>query len=103
MSLHERSFGWLRSQVLELYRQQDYARARDLVEEALPFFPEHWPTLVLWRAILTLRLGSPEEALAILEEAIGQGLWFGPAQLEDEDLAPLRSLPAFAALEKICQ
>ncbi|GER81452.1 hypothetical protein KTAU_00910 [Thermogemmatispora aurantia] len=103
MSLHERSFGWLRSQVLELYRQRDYARARDLVEEALPFFPEHWPTLVLWRAILTLRLGSPEEALAILEEAIGQGLWFGPAQLEDEDLAPLRSLPAFAALEKICQ
>ncbi|RAQ95103.1 alpha/beta hydrolase [Thermogemmatispora tikiterensis] len=103
MSLHDRSFGWLRSQVLELYHQQDYARARDLTEEALPFFPEHWSTLVLWRAILTLRLGSPEEALAILEEAIGQGLWFGPAQLGDEDLAPLRSLPAFAALEQTCQ
>ncbi|MBX5456635.1 MAG: hypothetical protein IRZ31_07015 [Thermogemmatispora sp.] len=103
MSPYDRSFGWLKSQVLELDRQQDYTRARELVEEALPFFPEHRPTLVLWRAILTLRLGSPEKALAILEEAVGQGLWFGPAQLEDEDLAPLRSLPAFTALHKICQ
>jgi hypothetical protein len=43
MSLHERSFGWLRSQVLELYRQRDHARARDLVEEALPFSPNISP------------------------------------------------------------
>jgi hypothetical protein len=103
MSLPSESFRQLQSEAPELDRRQEYARARALLEEDLPFFCAHLPGLILWRAYLTIRQGKLEEALAILEEAVAQELWFGPAQLEDESLNPLRSLPAFATATQSCQ
>lgn len=92
MDLHD-----IRREVFALHGQGRFADALAVVAGASPDSPAQDARLTFWRACLLARLDRPDEALTALLDGAARELWWFPDALErDEDLAPVRALPAFS-------
>jgi dienelactone hydrolase len=97
------TFSELSKQTYQLYKEEKYAQAFDLVTREFPRFPEQAHRLYFWQACLVSLLNQTERALDLLKEAVEAGYWYNQQQLrEDADLEPLQGLPRFEGLVEIC-
>lgn len=100
----ELTFENLEHQMMQLYKDGDYAQAFELTQQEAHRFPEHEQELYYWRMCLASRLNNIPQALQFGQEALDRGHWFSPKWIhEDEDLQPLEGLPAFEQMLAICQ
>jgi predicted esterase len=94
----------LQRQLFELYRQERYGEALELVTASLGKSSDGTSRMAFWSACLQCKLERPEHALATLIHHFELGEWFNPDRLaRDEDLAPLRDNPEFERLIEACQ
>jgi hypothetical protein len=94
----------LQRQLFELYRQERYGEALELVTAGIGKIPDGTSRIAFWSACLQCKLERPEEALATLIHHFELGEWFNPDRLAgDEDLAPLRDDPEFERLIEACR
>ncbi|WP_206336212.1 hypothetical protein, partial [Streptomyces torulosus] len=91
----------LDARVTRLYGAGRLDEALKAVTDAAPGLPRRRADLAHLTACLLALTGRPEDALAELRAALGDGAWWSPAILvEDDDLAAVRDLPGFDALLK---
>jgi predicted esterase len=99
-----RSFDELNVQGMALYGEQKYAEALDLLTREGGNFPEHAADIAYLRSCMAARVGKPEVAVAILEEALQQGHWYGEQVMR---LTPswqaLQGMPAFERVAAMCK
>ncbi len=94
----EPEFHDLREHVMGLFSEGLNAQAVEAARVASARYPARGE-IPFWTACGLSLLGRHDQALAALEEAVGQGLWWDSEWLEDdEDLAPLRLRPQFASI-----
>jgi predicted esterase len=88
---------------LRLHREKKYAEAFDLLTREGTRFPDRNPRIQFWRACMASRLGETQQALSILQAAVGAGYWYSEHQLRrDDDLEPLWNLPEYDGLVDVC-
>jgi predicted esterase len=73
------------------YRDGNYAAALELASQGFERFPEQRALLTYWRITMCARLGQEEDSLALLEQALADGLWYSETLL--------RRSPSLAALQ----
>ena len=89
----------LSDSIFSLYGEGDQRAALTLLDDLPPDLLPWQAELAHLKACLHGSLGEHDEALATLETAHAAGAWWDPAILvDDDDLASLVGLPAFASL-----
>src|SRR5262249_45776663 len=79
------------------------AEALELLTQEGDAFPEQAVTALYLRSCLAARVGRTELALAILEDAIGRGFWYGEEMLrQSPSWQSLQGLPGFEHMAAIC-
>jgi predicted esterase len=92
------------AQVMELYRNQAFAEALELLTREGDVFPEEAPTILYLRSCMAARIGQPELAVQLVEEAINRGYWYGEALMRGSpSWQPLQGMPAFEQIAAICK
>src|SRR5437899_428839 len=91
-----RSYDALNAQAMTLYGEQKYAEALEVLTQEGGNFPEQAAETAYLRSCMAARSGKPELAVAILEEALQPGFWYGEQVMR---LTPswqtLQGMPAF--------
>lgn len=99
-----RSYDALNVQGMRLYDEQKYAEALELLTREGNNFPEHEAEIAYLRSCMAARIGKPELAVAILEEALQHGHWYGEQIMR---LTPswqrLQGTPDFERVATICK
>ena len=86
----------LNERVFDLYLDDRHDDALRLIAEAPSELAPWRAELAYLSACLNGASGRPEQALQVLEDAAAEGDWWDPSVLGgDDDLAELRSLPAY--------
>lgn len=85
-------------ELTRLYRDGDYAAALALAERAHVQFPERAIQTYNARACLASLSGDRVQALALLEQALADGLFYPDRSWDDTDFDAIRDDPAFARL-----
>jgi predicted esterase len=94
----EPEFHDLREHIMDLFGEGLNAQAVEAARRAWVRYPARGE-IPFWIACGLSLLGRHGQALMVLEQAVGQGLWWDSEWLEhDDDLAPLRSRPEFAGI-----
>ncbi|MEW6400507.1 MAG: hypothetical protein AB1649_01840 [Chloroflexota bacterium] len=90
--------------MMAFYAEGKYLDALNVTEHLALEFPDEAATTSFWRVCLLSRAGKTDEALKAMSIAVDQGLWWSEKMLrEDDDLAPLQSLPAFESMAAECR
>jgi len=88
-------------QILNLYSQKRYGEALATANELLRNNPGKEGILYYYAYCIQNLMGDREEALALMEEAVQNGYWADPKQLQEEpDLQSLRGDARFKAVVK---
>lgn len=99
-----RTYDALNVQGMRLYDEQKYAEALELLTREGGAFPEHAAEIAYLRSCMAARIGKPELAVAILEEALQHGHWYGEQIMR---LTPswqgLQGTPDFERVATICK
>jgi predicted esterase len=94
----------LNQAAMRFYGEQNFAKTLELLTAEGASFPEQAPTIYYLRSCMAARIGQPELALQILQEALDQGIWYGETLIrESPSWQPLQGLPAFEEMAKICK
>ncbi|HEX9988855.1 MAG TPA: dienelactone hydrolase family protein [Chloroflexia bacterium] len=92
------------AQAIELYQNQAYAEALDLLTAEGERYPEQAAMVFFLRACMATRMAAPELALEILEDAIRRGHWYSEQLINRTlSLKPLRGMPRFERAMEICK
>jgi hypothetical protein len=84
------------SQAIELYQNQAYAEALDLLTAQGEQYPEQAAMVLYLRSCMATRMAEPELALEILEDAICRGYWYSERLInKTRSWKPLRGIPRF--------
>ncbi len=99
-----RSYDTLNAQGMMLYSEGKYAEALDLLTREGGAFPEHDAEIAYLRSCMAARIGKPELAVAILEEALQHGHWYGEQIMRySPSWLALQGTPAFERVAAICK
>lgn len=88
--------------VFDLYWEQRYDEALELVEEARSDHPHEDGQLTFFQACLLGISGRSPEALETLESGLERGLFWAPDFLADSDLDSVRRLSGWEGVERRC-
>ncbi|HYO50452.1 MAG TPA: hypothetical protein VEW94_11440 [Chloroflexia bacterium] len=92
------------SQAMELYQNQAYAEALDLLTAEGEQYPEQAAMVLYLRSCMATRIEEPELALQILEDAICQGYWYSERLInKTRSWKPLRGMPRFERAVEVCK
>jgi predicted esterase len=95
------TFEDLQARFQELYHDQAYQEALELVTENSESFPEYSHLLYYWRISLAARLGDSEQAIALLNDVLQTGFWYGEVLLRKSP--SLKSLQGDTAFEHLVE
>lgn len=97
------SYQLLDARVMELYREQSYAEAFDLLTAEGSRYPGNEIDVSYLRSCLAARKGDHGLAVGILQQALEQGLWFGETLLRrSPSWQPLQGRPDFERVAADC-
>jgi len=97
------SYQRLDARVMELYREQNYAGALELLTAEGPRYPGHETDVTYLRSCLAARTGDYGLAVEILEQTLEQGTWFGEMLLRrSPSWKPLQGRPDFERVAAAC-
>ena len=88
----------MRAHFGELYQQGSLQQAADLLQAALPRFPDHLGANAFNLAVVNGRLGETSGGLEALNYALDQGVWFNIYGLDSPAFDPYRELEGFETL-----
>lgn len=92
------------AQVMQLYGNQAFAEALELLTQEGEAFPEETPTILYLRSCMAARIGQPALAVQILEEALNRGYWYGEALMRGSpSWQSLQGMPAFEQVAEVCK
>jgi hypothetical protein len=87
------------ARTMELYRNQSFAEALELLTREGGRFPEQAPTIYYLRSCMAARVEQPDLAIQILRDALGQGFWYGEQVMRaSPSWQPLQGRPDFEEL-----
>jgi len=102
--MEAKNWAEIQDRVITLYGQGRLREALEAANSAAEIFPERATRTSYWRACLYSLLGETQEALAILEKAVANGIWWSETTLLNEsDLAPIRDTPEFREIVLACK
>lgn len=94
----------LNEAAMRFYGERNFAKTLELLTAEGENFPEQAPYIYYLRSCMAARIGEPELALQILQEALNKGIWYGETLLrESPSWQTLQGLPAFEDMVKICK
>jgi predicted esterase len=94
----------LQDHVMTVYAQGRPREALEAADRAARVFPDMSTRTAYWRACLHSLLGETREALAILREGVGHGIWWSESTLMNEsDFAPIRDFLEFQDILRVCK
>jgi predicted esterase len=95
----------LTNRALELYRQERFWEAYQLVTSHMGRMPDCQAHLYDFRCSLACRAGKADIGMDVLREAVlEKGYWYGKKYLlEDQDMASLREHPGFSRIVELCE
>jgi predicted esterase len=99
------AFGELSTKFFDLYGQEAYTEALDLLDGAFASFPDHRTEMLTWKLCMLSRAGQKDKAIEFLRQAVETSTyWWMPSALrKDPDLAPLQGNPEYDRLVGICE
>ncbi len=84
---------------MDLYRNQSFAEALELLTREGGRFPEQAPTISYLRSCMAARVEQPELAIQVLRDALDQGFWYGEQIMRaSPSWQPLQGRPDFEEL-----
>jgi predicted esterase len=99
-----RTYEEVQAEAMEHYQAQDYAGALEILTREGDRFPAEAANVLYLRSCMAARVGLPDLAVAILEDALNRGLWYGERVMrESPSWQPLQGLPAFERLAAVCK
>jgi predicted esterase len=99
-----RTYEEVQAEAMEHYQAQDYAGALEILTREGDRFPAEAANVLYLRSCMAARVGQPDLAVAILEDALNRGLWYGERVIrESPSWQPLQGLPAFERLAAVCK
>jgi predicted esterase len=94
----------MQAEAMEHYQARDYAGALEILTREGDQFPEEAANVLYLRSCMAARVGQPDLALQILEDALDRNLWYGEQVMrESPSWQPLQGLPAFERLAALCK
>lgn len=94
----------LYGQAMALYGEQKFVEALDVLTHEGGAFPEQAADIAYLRSCMAARIGKPELAVAILEDALQHGYWYGEQVIR---LTPswqrLQGMPNFERVATVCK
>ena len=96
----ERSYLEMRAEVVQLYTQERFAEAAEILEGALELYPDNVMANCFNLALMRLRLEEYDRSIEALEYGLDHGIWYGDYQLLGEDWDPLKDRPSWRAFER---
>ena len=96
----ERSYRDMRAEVVELYTQERFAEAAEILEGALELYPDNVMANCFNLALMRLRLEEYDRSIEALGYGLDHGIWYGDYQLLGEDWNPLKDRPSWSAFER---
>ncbi|MBU1702640.1 MAG: hypothetical protein KJ970_00140 [Candidatus Eisenbacteria bacterium] len=85
----------MRAHLTTLFGAARYAEAAAMLSAHLDRFPDHLEANAFNLAIVDILSGDHDAAVAALNRAADEGIWFGKYSIESEYFAPVFDLPAF--------
>lgn len=86
-------------QLQALYARDDYAAALDLATQFAHEFPSHEHIVYYWRITLSAQLNDFSQSLALLQEVLQTGFWYGETLLRKSP--SLKSLQGIQEFENL--
>ncbi|MBN1146873.1 MAG: dienelactone hydrolase family protein [Anaerolineales bacterium] len=98
------TFEELQTEFEELFQDGEYTAALELAAENFKFFPKQRHLLYYWRVVALARLGETDQVLALLQEALDGGVWYGELLLrKSPSFKDLQGHPEFERLVELHQ
>jgi predicted esterase len=92
------------SQAIELYQNQAYAEALDLLTVEGGRYPEQAAMIFFLRSCMATRLEDYELALEIIEDGLCRGHWYSEQLINrTRSWKPLRGMPRFERAVEVCK
>lgn len=89
---------------MDLYRNQSFGEAYDVLTQHGDTFPEQAPMILYLRSCLAARINNPQLAIALIQEAVNRGFWYGERVMrESPSWQSLQGVPAFEQLAAVCK
>ena len=96
----ERSYREMRAEVVQLYTQERFAEAAEILESVLDLYPDNLMANSFNLALMRLRLEEYDRSIEALEYGLDHGIWYGDYQLLGEDWDPLKERSSWSAFER---
>lgn len=97
----ERTYGEMRAEVVELYGQEKFAEAAEILGAALELYPENLMANCVNLALMNLRLERLDKSLDAIRYGLDHGIWFGKYTFLDPTWDPMKEQAGWAAIESL--
>ena len=101
--MQQLSFDELTERMMNLYGQEKYADALQIVEQNADHFPEYAVRTTFWKMCLLSLCGRLDDVISVFQQGLDSGLWWAERQFRDSDLDAVRDLPEFKRLAATSQ
>jgi predicted esterase len=95
----ERSYQDMREEVVELYGQERFAEAAEILTDALVHYPDHIMANTINLALMHVRMETVDKGLEALIYGLDHGIWYGKYAFLDPTWEPLKAAVGWAAFE----
>jgi predicted esterase len=90
----------MRAEVVELYGQERYPEAAEILESALELYPDHLMANCINLALMNVRMGTLDGAIEALNHGLDHGIWYGKYAFFDPTWDSMKEHPGWAAIEE---
>jgi predicted esterase len=98
LSAQERTYAEMRAEIFDLYNQERFEDAADILKDALEVFPDHLQANCVNLALMYVRLEKAEDGLKALEYGLENGIWYGKYTFLDPTWDLLKEVSGWAEL-----
>jgi predicted esterase len=99
LDAQERSYQEMRAEVVQLYGEERFAEAANILSGALERYPDHLMANCVNLALMNLRLETFDKALEALGYGLDHGIWYGKYTFLDPAWDPLKGVEGWEAFE----
>jgi predicted esterase len=94
-----RTYQEMRSEIVELYGQEEFSKAARILEGALDEYPDHLLANCVNLALVNVRMGTLDAAIEALNYGLDHGIWYGKYTFLDPTWNPMKEHPGWAEVE----
>ncbi len=95
------SYEEMRAHIGQLYQEEKYAEAADVLEKALDLFPDHLHANTYNLALMYVKLGALDKGIASLRKGLSRGIWYGKYDFSADVWKPLKENEGFREIQQL--